>query len=131
MKVIVIEDALAGNAPYIRDLEGLNLRYILGVKPGGYSSFNVVKSISCMVHWSTKSVVSIQIIVKQVISSGLPTGLVPLDKSNPDVLFYVILEINNPAASGRGIMALSKKLGKPVLYDLSAPRGGVLTQATQ
>lgn len=36
LKVIVLEDALASNAPHIRDLERLNLRYLLGVKPGDH-----------------------------------------------------------------------------------------------
>jgi len=33
MKFIVIEDALASNAPHIRQLQALNYRYILGAKP--------------------------------------------------------------------------------------------------
>lgn len=36
LPVIVTEDALSSNAPHIRDLMGLNLRFILGVKPGDH-----------------------------------------------------------------------------------------------
>ena len=38
LKVIVVEDALASNAPHIRELEKLNLRYILGAKPGDHTA---------------------------------------------------------------------------------------------
>jgi hypothetical protein len=36
LKLIVIEDALSSNAPHIRELQGHNLRYILGVKQGDH-----------------------------------------------------------------------------------------------
>lgn len=36
LKVIVVEDGLASNAPHIRELEKHNLRYILGAKPGDH-----------------------------------------------------------------------------------------------
>jgi hypothetical protein len=35
MKAIVVEDALAANAPYLKELKQHNLRYIIGVKPDG------------------------------------------------------------------------------------------------
>lgn len=35
LKLIVIEDALASNGPHIRQLQALNMRFILGVKPKG------------------------------------------------------------------------------------------------
>jgi hypothetical protein len=38
LKVIVVEDALASNAPHVRDLQKLNLHYILGAKPGDHAS---------------------------------------------------------------------------------------------
>jgi hypothetical protein len=38
LKVIVVEDALASNAPHIRELEKHNLRYILGAKPGDHAA---------------------------------------------------------------------------------------------
>ena len=33
LKLLVIEDALASNAPHIRDLLELNMHFLLGVKP--------------------------------------------------------------------------------------------------
>lgn len=36
LKVIVTEDALSSNAPHIHDLQRLDLRFILGVKPGDH-----------------------------------------------------------------------------------------------
>jgi len=36
LKVIVVEDGLSSNAPHIRDLQRLNLRFILGAKPGDH-----------------------------------------------------------------------------------------------
>jgi len=37
LKLIVIEDALASNAPHIRQLKALNLRFILGAKPNDHT----------------------------------------------------------------------------------------------
>jgi hypothetical protein len=36
LKLIVVEDGLASNAPHIRDLQELNLHFILGAKPGDH-----------------------------------------------------------------------------------------------
>jgi len=38
LKLIVVEDALAANAPHIRLLQALNMRFILGVKPGDHTA---------------------------------------------------------------------------------------------
>jgi hypothetical protein len=38
LKLIVVEDALASNAPHIRELMELTMHYILGVKPGDHQS---------------------------------------------------------------------------------------------
>jgi hypothetical protein len=37
LKLIVVEDGLASNAPHIRQLQELNLRFILGVKPSDHT----------------------------------------------------------------------------------------------
>ena len=43
LKLIVVEDGLASNAPHIRELMDLDMRYILGVKPGDHEHlFNQV-----------------------------------------------------------------------------------------
>lgn len=38
LKVIVVEDALASNGPHIRELQRLDLRFILGAKPGDHTA---------------------------------------------------------------------------------------------
>ena len=38
LKLIVVEDALAGNGPHLELLQGLNLRYIIGVKEGDHQA---------------------------------------------------------------------------------------------
>ena len=43
LKVIVVEDGLSSNAPHIKDLKRLDLRFILGAKPGDHKFlFNYV-----------------------------------------------------------------------------------------
>jgi hypothetical protein len=37
LKLIVVEDGLAGNAPHIADLKELKMRYLLGAKPGDHA----------------------------------------------------------------------------------------------
>lgn len=37
LKLIIVEDGLASNAPHIRVLQSLNMRYILGAKPGDHA----------------------------------------------------------------------------------------------
>lgn len=36
LKLIVVEDGLSSNGPHIRDLQSLNLRFLLGAKPGDH-----------------------------------------------------------------------------------------------
>ena len=36
LKLIVVEDGLASNAPHIRELQSLNMHFILGAKPGDH-----------------------------------------------------------------------------------------------
>ena len=38
LKLIVVEDALAANAPHIQLLQALKMRFILGVKPGDHAA---------------------------------------------------------------------------------------------
>jgi Transposase DDE domain len=37
LRVIVVEDALSGNAPHLKDLAEAGVRYIIGVKPGDHT----------------------------------------------------------------------------------------------
>jgi len=48
MKFIVVEDALASNVPHLTDLKTLDMRYIVGVKPGDHKFlFDLVKKSQC------------------------------------------------------------------------------------
>ncbi len=57
MKVIVLQDALASNAPHIKFLEGHKLQYILGAKPKGHKFlFQYMKDSSEVQHVEIKDV---------------------------------------------------------------------------
>lgn len=48
LKFIVVEDALASNVPHLTDLKMLDMRYIVGVKPGDHKFlFDLVKKSEC------------------------------------------------------------------------------------
>lgn len=48
MKFIVVEDSLASNVPHLTDLNRLNMRYIVGVKPGDHKFlFGFIKTAAC------------------------------------------------------------------------------------
>lgn len=40
LKVIVVEDAMASNGPHIRELQRLDLHFILGAKPGDHAAYS-------------------------------------------------------------------------------------------
>jgi hypothetical protein len=49
LKMIVVEDSLASNVPHLTDLNMLNLRYIIGAKPGDHKFlFELVKRSECI-----------------------------------------------------------------------------------
>jgi hypothetical protein len=48
LKFIVVEDSLASNVPHLVDLKNLDMRYIVGAKPGDHKFlFNLVKELTC------------------------------------------------------------------------------------
>jgi len=48
LNFLVVEDSIASNVPHLMDLKTLNMRYIVGVKPGDHKFlFNLVKTASC------------------------------------------------------------------------------------
>jgi hypothetical protein len=48
LKFIVVEDSLASNVPHLSDLKALDMRYIVGAKPGDHKFlFNSVKELAC------------------------------------------------------------------------------------
>ena len=68
LKLIVTEDALSSNAPHIEDLQRLNLRFILGVKPGDHQF---------LFAW-----------VDEAIAQGQVTELQQVDADDPDKLHF-------------------------------------------
>jgi hypothetical protein len=49
LKFIVVEDSLASNEPHLSDLKQLDMRYIVGVKPGDHKFlFEYVKTAPCL-----------------------------------------------------------------------------------
>ena len=48
LKLIVVEDSLASNGPHLKLLQSLNMRYLLGVKPGDHDAlFEAVQQRLC------------------------------------------------------------------------------------
>ena len=89
LKVIVVEDALASNAPHIRDLQSLNLRYILGAKPGDHTALFAELALAVKEERATQ--------MSFIDPENRQTGhffkfvnQVPLNKSNPDLLVNVL-----------------------------------------
>lgn len=89
LKVIVIEDGLASNAPHIRDLERLKLRYILGAKPGDH------KALFAELEQAVKSERATEF--SMLDQDDHKTGhffkfanQIPLNNSNPDLLVNVL-----------------------------------------
>lgn len=49
LKFIVVEDSLASNEPHLSDLKRLDMRYIVGVKPGDHKYlFEYIKTATCL-----------------------------------------------------------------------------------
>lgn len=49
LKFIVVEDSLASNVPHLTDLKSLDMRYIVGAKPGDHKFlFDLVKKSECV-----------------------------------------------------------------------------------
>ncbi len=84
LKLIVVEDALASNAPHIRELADLDMRFILGVKPGDHEYlFNQLlrefeEDRVTTLSWQKKD-------EKDVLCEIAFTHDLPLNESNQDV----------------------------------------------
>ena len=82
LKLLVIEDALASNAPHIRDLIELNMHFLLGVKPGdhGFLFQKVIEAFEqdrvTTISWKEGDVTCEVAYAKQL----------PLNESNQDLL---------------------------------------------
>jgi hypothetical protein len=84
LKLIVVEDALASNAPHIRELADLDMRFILGVKPGDHEYlFNQLlrefeEDRVTTLSWQKKD-------EKDVLCEIAFTHDLPLNESNQDI----------------------------------------------
>ncbi len=85
LQVIVVEDGLSSNAPHIRELQGLDLRFILGAKPGDHQYLFAQVDLAVEQGRATEL---------QRVDSADPQKIhyfrfinqVPLNQSNPDLL---------------------------------------------
>lgn len=89
LKVIVVEDGLASNGPHIQDLERLNLRYILGAKPGDHEF--LLEQIDTAVKENRINELQYQDADDQdKIHHFRYLNQVPLNKANSDLLVNVL-----------------------------------------
>jgi hypothetical protein len=94
LKLIVVEDGLASNAPHIRCLQALQMHFILGAKPGDHLSlFQEVTAAYddgriTTLEWQEKGVPHSIAFVNQI----------PLNSSNPNLLVnYLFHAIHSPS----------------------------------
>jgi hypothetical protein len=89
LKVIVTEDGLGSNGPHIRDLQELDLRYILGAKPGDHQFlFEQIDAAAARSETTEWTVLNFDNTGKDH-SFRFINGVV-LNKSNPDLLVNVL-----------------------------------------
>jgi hypothetical protein len=89
LKVIVVEDGLSSNGPHIRDLQELNLRFILGVKPGDHVAL-FAELREAVAAGKASEVVSIDPKDRKKGHHFRFANQVSLNKSNPDLLVNVL-----------------------------------------
>lgn len=89
LKVIVVEDGLSSNGPHIRDLKRLNLRYILGAKPGDHVSL-FAQFHQAAAEGKTTDIEFLDQGDKNKAHFFRFMNQVPLNKSNPDLLVNVL-----------------------------------------
>lgn len=89
LKTIVVEDALASNGPHIRHLQQLNLRFILGAKPGDHAA--LFRRLHQAVDEGTaKKVRHLDDNDKKKAHFFTFVNGVPLNDTNPDLLVNVL-----------------------------------------
>jgi len=82
LKLIVVEDSLASNGPHLKLLESLNMRYIIGVKPGDHEAlFEAVQQRLCTAQCPEYSMID-----EQGVEHGYRwVNGVALNKAHPDL----------------------------------------------
>ena len=81
LKLIVVEDGLASNAPHIRELQSLNMHFILGAKPGDHDFL----WDQVLAAWDADRVTTISWTEGQVSCELSFINDVPLNESNQDL----------------------------------------------
>jgi hypothetical protein len=82
LRLIVVEDGLASNAPHIRDLQSLDMHFILGAKPGDHAFLyqrlleEFEQERATIIEWREGNKICVITYVNQL----------PLNASNPDLL---------------------------------------------
>ena len=89
LKVIVVEDGLSSNGPHIRDLQRLNLRFILGAKPGDHVALFALLNQAAL-EGKTTDIDFLDQDDKKKAHFFRFMNQVPLNKSNPDLLVNVL-----------------------------------------
>ncbi len=89
LKVIVVEDALSSNAPHIRELQDLDLRFILGAKPGDHKALFAELRQAADDGRATE-LEFLDPVDRQTAHFFRYLNQVPLNKSNPDLLVNVL-----------------------------------------
>ena len=84
LKVIILGDGIASNAPYIRLLEEHKMKYLLGAKPGDHSSYLMLSK-----HQKRRNTTKSRMKRDSCISFGFSMKLLSI-KSNPDVRVNVL-----------------------------------------
>lgn len=89
LKVIVIEDGLSSNGPHIRDLRRLNLRFILGAKPGDHESL-FAQLRQAAGDGTATEIDMLDPDDREKMHFFRFVNQVPLNKANPDLLINVL-----------------------------------------
>ena len=89
LKVIVVEDGLSSNGPHIRDLKRLNLRFVLGAKPGDHE-FLFTQLHQAAAEGKTTGIEFLDPDDKQKAHFFRFINQISLNKSHPDLLVNVL-----------------------------------------
>ena len=130
LKLIVIEDGLASNAPHIADLKACNMRFLLGAKPGDHghlfkqvveaSDRSRVETIQVIDPASVDPVSVDPASLENVISETQFISDLPLNKSNEEVRVNFLQHVEYDPQSG----AVMKRFSW--VTDIDIPRSKML-----
>lgn len=114
LKVIIIEDGLASNAPHIRDLEAYDMKFILGAKPGDHEHlFKQVEESDETVYHEIQD-------EKGFLHQFHFLNGVSLNKTNPDlkVNFLEYMETSSKGKEIRFSWVTNIPISRDIVYQL-------------